>query len=1685
MSYTKHGYTIHLGGLGSDKNALATNIEAIAREFNLAIPSNLRKNTGKLNMEVANELANKIKKKAIDRRKDWRGVALTDDILQMMQDAAVGRGNAWVKLARLPVVSTKKTPKKTSHVIGMPVYGRGAYDMPAAVAEAASAKAEWKFKCPSFEVWAAMTGYQDLPDGGPAFQKMCHYLLVDGRYAKTDKFVTNYFDNDEGGMTGDCWEEIEDPYWDNAMKGGGAHAYIGVGASAFKCGKGGHIGYNSQTTVDDLGGAGFNMQSEHGVEMPVSIRPGSKANWLRALGISFGRLDSHGTHAMQFTQGTRSSPREVLGTQMAIGNRLSAVIGLYFYANCRHASLNWCKSGTVAGKQYHVRMRLPNPNYVRSGNLLRVEEQNNAKSKEALGIHSSVLGGDGGFQIDNVFDYRGAPLLHTNLFMFPHADSLVTVIAPFFGDETYGWKSSKADVDRKYINNILAKNSELAGMMHTPEPESGLVLGWRVSQALWLYPHFTNEEWSDASLSLEKLPGWQPLPRWRDEFTSRLVWSSATFTSVADIFEDYREIGSLLSKKENYTQTELTTLRRFALDVPYTPSLSDPLAVEVGVAGSSVDVPEAREVGEDDEDDAPMRTEEDPEVLQDRDDVTGVGGQSEILRSDQVDAVMDFGINSIAASSMVQSLGFSGELPDSHLAADMNAQKKVAFMSVFADNVLEPGAPRTERDLNEHFTSADAQPWPHKDIYKESLHQFKTSPLDDVEEYAEKYGDVTNLYLRSKEATKIDGVEVNFGETKPGTTKQSILDEKITLDNPLFRRNLRRILLVYYHDSEIGFSDKKGSKRVVITADEKRKGMLGGVFRAKEQGEGVYKYPKCGRARVAGYYTGAEGLLWPAVFKKKPPDQWAECFDFNLHQGFDKDLISCMDNETTYDLSKIDSDMTVLDWITSPWHYAYLPYQPQKALFRDGETYSEGCRRCSRPFYEYNEEYSAYKYSVHGTQHWPTSYWQLDDSKCVKGAGNKDGKAPLPFHDPEFWLSETKAPKFAATLKEVEKGDASTPPLQDVDGASWHAWPLHEFQMPLCEQGYRGLNARRPGKLSNLFKALNSNKEPATFRKYYNTAYDESRTVHQERELKQGRLTWTTAKVKYGQTGYKLRRVSRYCNLCMDCASVLELAPGLFLRNYRVVKPFTIVKGNKKEAETNYDWWTNVLHKSGLQDVDVSVLHSKSVDHDSWARVMEGVSKYLKDTQHSLPATSTKFKKAPVIHIQSAVDMKASKAKRKAAMDTLQKMVKKGDSRRSELGSAKPTDVDISDDEFNNPVVRDLIADMARNLARQDELELNESASVYDSDQYRKEYRNEEWTVDDEIYKNCLRTRSWKPGISSLEAPRMQDYETIIFTANRFGSGGNSTSGGSFKIRTKGTSDKFPHKIEGVIAGSKVTYGGKQLASKSQWGGDGFVTTWNTSLGEDGIWQLRDPLPTQEIQTRHLRQSRLLITYTLHRPVTSDLEARLVMERIANVAHVVFCDDRYLSKLLLFGQKLVDFKRDKTVQPDSISSAHFGLIDKPRKKEALSTFYAKATGSSYIFDTYDTHVDLVDVQGGIEIGPQRKMPHFHLVVTLNHYTYIQIDYFRMNSYLELFFRAHDPLGLHSHKYCKANFELLCASGAQFYSDNEQPWVDIKLWPQDSWAEILRDYLQKQSSGIVTKKARLDSRNISVDSDGSD
>ena len=327
---------------------------------------------------------------------------------------------------------------------------------------------------------------------------------------------------------------------------------------------------------------------------------------------------------------------------------------------------------------------------------------------------------------------------------------------------------------------------------------------------------------------------------------------------------------------------------------------------------------------------------------------------------------------------------------------------------------------------------------------------------------------------------------------------------------------------------------------------------------------------------------------------------------------------------------------------------------------------------------------------------------------------------------------------------------------------------------------------------------------------------------------------------------------------------------------------------------------------------------------------------------------------------------------------------------------------------FAMPALQHMIFELERRYMHVAQFERDKQTKMFDSDMTRLECRNEKRKHGGKTYNNCLVIKQYvPPKMSKGKAVRQNFSETVYYYDHKEGSP---------KIGTK---------------------------EETMWRGDEYATL----VGQGGGNR-------QTTQYRKMRQSRLFITYSLHRATTSENEARFLMMRMADAAHELFGNDQNLSELLVFGYKL----KGGMGSEDSISQGGFVPIQQPNKADQQPHFFGGNGGSSYQFDTYQTHVDKVDLDGGIEVGPQRHHPHFHMLLTINHWSYIQIDYFKMNAYLEMMFKGIDPLK----KNWGKRFQLLDSSGNLFYTDNENPYVDIKLYPQDNWNDIIAAYVRKNA-----------------------
>lgn len=1533
----------------------------------------------------------------------------------------------------------------------------------------------WPKTLMSFELWCVATGYDPtVEDGGQVFQQLMHYLLVYGQGVLPEEapLVSKYYT----GKRGPGWQQgnnhsgryagvSSNNAWLNNLKkpdlikaaqerGLDTSGTIAVLKARLIAStdsediqlhspetqgthseRGGHVGAWSG---DPRGfiypfGTGSNKTQASAWQLPVARAPCSKLNWLQSvstmqlLSPMLRGSHSHSSEASFATAGTTQLCTEIEGC-MAQANLTASIIGLYFYPGCNAPENNWTVRQQTNVAEYKIRMRMWNPNYVPIDNgRLFVQEPLN-KEAELPSDYERFVGGrtesveDFGFIFPDIFQENGYPL-EPSLFIRSSNDN--TRLAPFFGSS----KPPKGGIGaQKGYKAICARLSTAWGnLVHEPEKDAeGTYFGFNVPKAHWLYPHYipdadevqpVGDRLKATHMTTANTYSGTPMQRW-PLFKVSSARERADLVIRQQVVKFYQ-----LFDMPNVREMTDDERRKYALGAPEQASSTQPGPSDA----QSVPVPPTASA-------PPLAAAEEQTVQDEQLESTTDGTTEESTDAIRHESALDIGfVKEVGLSiqprgAMLESEG--SEVADISIETDEDKLREqfnvLAGYRKDATNLeqLEPGATMARNDLNLHWSTVQNQPWPHKDCYDTVGLKTITGELmgeQELREYEEQYGSRHNLYLRGETVPKrILGMEQQFGFAK------SILNTRLDTDTELHHKHMCRILAIYFYANEIGTGAQK------ITAQQKRDGMLHGVWAKKVGGTETSTVLQYG-ASPADYVC-----LWPKVFDRAPDARWRKWFDLTLMRGDNKDLHNCLVADRLEKIKNVKSSMTVMQWITSPWHYAFLPYQPQSVMFKDGETYSEGCVRCSRPFYEFEKMYAPFRKSEPNTQHWSTGYWTLDKS------GNPCGLqcAPVPFHDERFWSSA----QAHATPMPQNAAKENIPQGYDEFGG-WHNWPT--FHFPINQSIYlKGEFAKRKTTLekNKLLSKINQGK-PLPFRRYLNHVWDPTRVTFwggSYPSVTQGRLSRN--KVKFGMREYKLQRAAKYGNVCRDCAAVLELAPGLLHRNHRTVYNIGMVIGNRKKHEIRETWWTNLINRvgadEGMLNFDPDTLHHKKAnvlsrleadEREEYLRSFEDsmrtFAKYL--SEHHVPALGlkTKYKEPPDIYIQKVVPgMKDSSRKKdhsliKEAIRDLKVMLTKPQS-----------EWQINTD---NKAFRDMVYELERKYVHKERFDTSEHARVFDSEMIRLEIRDEQRDLNGVTYHNCLVTRLYQPRgpATGGTQPPEEDYEENVYYATR-----------------KGPMGDVEH----------------TAAKPTMWAGDGYVTRYDQN--EEHWVPNPGRLRNSVRQWRKMRQSRLFITYSLHRAVSSEYEARLLMERMADAAHELFGNDYNLSELLVFGYKLGGFVSKKETA-DTLGVAQFNLIQEPNKKDALETFYGEPNASSYIYDTYDTHVDKVEVDGGIEIGPNRHHPHFHILLTINHWSYVQIDYFKMNAYLELMFRGLDPM----HRGWGDRFKLVDASGGLFYTDNENPYVDIKLYPQDNWQDIINAYVRKNTTPGIMETLR--NRNI--------
>ena len=158
-------------------------------------------------------------------------------------------------------------------------------------------------------------------------------------------------------------------------------------------------------------------------------------------------------------------------------------------------------------------------------------------------------------------------------------------------------------------------------------------------------------------------------------------------------------------------------------------------------------------------------------------------------------------------------------------------------------------------------------------------------------------------------------------------------------------------------------------------------------------------------------------------------------------------------------------------------------------------------------------------------------------------------------------------------------------------GAGWHNWPTFAFKFGQKADGTTdkhqetlGEYMKKQNKLTDAIRKAGQERQDLLFKRYHNHAYRPERLDFwggKYPSYPQSRAASGNAKIQLGMEDYNLQRASKYGNLCHDCATVLELAPGLLGRLFRRV-PYTIGSLKPKvpgEFPNGNSYWTRLLRQ--------------------------------------------------------------------------------------------------------------------------------------------------------------------------------------------------------------------------------------------------------------------------------------------------------------------------------------------------------------------------------------------------------------------------------------------------------------------------------------------------------------------------
>ena len=254
---------------------------------------------------------------------------------------------------------------------------------------------------------------------------------------------------------------------------------------------------------------------------------------------------------------------------------------------------------------------------------------------------------------------------------------------------------------------------------------------------------------------------------------------------------------------------------------------------------------------------------------------------------------------------------------------------------------VRPGAQTTYPGSNSHF-HPKSNPFSLDKLYTELRFAVTTRAMSDAEEeeHSKLYGRANmtmrpDVIDRTGKPLKVIGVQNTIGRPR-----SNVLNKKINA----FPREFVRVLGIFFNKQDI--KHISNDQTTLLTDEQKRNGMQLGVWRIKQGGKFTTIYRHQG---------GAEEIFGP-VFKfgvATSPAQKQKIeaiFKWDSVSGYETqdDIEDFTEHLRVIRDFRITSNMTVGQYVNTPWHIAYLPISMEQMHLQHYESFSMGCRRCAR-----------------------------------------------------------------------------------------------------------------------------------------------------------------------------------------------------------------------------------------------------------------------------------------------------------------------------------------------------------------------------------------------------------------------------------------------------------------------------------------------------------------------------------------------------------------------------------------------------------------------------------------------------------------------------------------------------------------------------------------------------------------